>query len=220
MLGVHIIFISDCNTIISMQSLPQRLEKCSDCSKFKVYCKALKFQPKGCINFKAYDYLKLGKVRNLFIAEAPPPVEPRYFYNNDIPAGTLRRGLFKELGINDYTKKGLETFCEQNFLTDTIKCRLQKGETGQVPREIISNCISRFLKEEIECVKPKNIVLLGDTARRGLGKLEEFSELNELRVKRDCGKIQYIKSYRVILYVYPITRNINAMKEHPLAELL
>jgi len=203
-----------------MQGMLERLERCSDCSKFKLYCKALKFEPKACLKFNAYTLLKPKKITNLFIAEAPPPTEPKYFYNTDIPAGTLRRGLFKELGIGDLTIKGIETFCEENFLTDTIKCRLNKGQLGEVPMEIIRNCATRFLREEIECIKPKNIVLLGDTARRGLGQLEEFGELNQLRVKKDCGKTLTIGNYRIILYTYPSARNTNITRDHPLSRIL
>jgi hypothetical protein len=202
-----------------MQDIHQKLGSCKDCSKFKLYCRALKCEPKASLKFNAYAFLK-PKITNLFIAEAPPPTEPRYFYNTDIPAGTLRRGLFKELGINDLTRKGLEQFCENNFLTDTIKCRLNKGLIGQVPIEIINNCVNRFLREEIEIIQPKNIVILGDTARRGLGQLEEFKELNGLRVERDCGKTLTIDSQRVILYTYPSARNTNITRKHPLLQLL
>ena len=197
-----------------------RLEGCNDCSKFKLYCAVLKFNPKACFKFNAYAYLKPGKVSNLFIAEAPPPTEPRYFYNTDIPAGTLRRGLFKQLRIDDLTRNGLEKFCETNFLTDTIKCRLNKGQLGQVPIEIIKNCAGRFLGEEIESIQPRNIVLLGDTARRGLGQLEGFEELNEFRVKKDCGKTLTINKFRVVLYAYPSDRNKRIMSQQPLSKLL
>ncbi len=203
-----------------MKDLLKRLEKCNDCSKFKSYCQALKFQPKACIEFGSYNYLKRGTVRNLFIAEAPPSKEPRYFYNTEIPNGALRRGLLKQLGIDDCHKKGLETFLEKNFLTDTIKCRLNKEELGQVPIEIITNCACRFLREEIEYIQPKNIVLLGDTARKGLGQLDGFEQLNNYRVKRDCGKVIQVDNYRVVLYAYPSTRNSNITKNHPLLELI
>jgi Uracil DNA glycosylase superfamily len=203
-----------------MQDLSQRIARCSDCKKFRLYCRALKFQPKACIVFRAYDCIKFGRVRNLFIAEAPPSTEPRYFYNLGIQPGALKRGLFKQLGIADLAKEGLETFCEENFLTDTIKCRLNKRELGRVPVEIINNCTNLFLREEIEFVNPKNVILLGDTARRGLARFNEFGELNGLKVKRDCGKILNINGYRVILYVYPNYRNIGALKKHPLIELL
>ena len=202
-----------------MQGMYDRLQNCSDCSKFKLYCRVLKFEPKACCKFNAYAFLK-PKITNLFIAEAPPSREPRYFYNTDIPAGTLRRGLFKQLGINDLTRKGLENFCEKNFLTDTIKCRIDKGQLGQVPIELINNCACRFLREEIKHIQPKVIVLLGDTARRGLAQLKEFEELNHLRVKKDCGKTLTIGNYHIILYAYPSDRNRRIIDQHPLSELL
>jgi len=203
-----------------MQDIHQKLGSCKDCAKFKLYCRALKFEPKASLKFNAHAFLKPTKITNLFIAEAPPSTEPRYFYNTDIPAGTLRRGLFKELGITDLSRKGLEQFCENNFLTDTIKCRLNKDLIGQVPIEIINNCVSRFLREEIDYIQPKNIVLLGDTARRGLGQIEEFKELNAFRVKKDCGKTLLIGNFRIVLYAYPNTRNANITRNHPLLELL
>jgi hypothetical protein len=202
-----------------MQGFYKRLQGCSDCSKFKLYHQTLKFEPKACFKFNAYAYLK-PKITNLFIAEAPPPTEPRYFYNTDIPAGTLRRGLFKQLGIPDLAREGLEKFCETNFLTDTIKCRLNKAQLGQVPIEIINNCTTRFLREEIEHIKPKTIVLLGDTARRGLGQLEGFEEINNFSIKKDCGKILSLGGYRIVLYAYPSIRNSHIFREHPLAQLL
>jgi uracil-DNA glycosylase len=131
----------------------------------------------------------------------------------------LRRGLFEQLKIGNYTERGLAVFSEENFLVDTIKCRLEKGKS-KVPIEIINNCVRQFLREEIESIHSKRIVLLGDTARRGLVSLSEFNTLNQCRVKRDCGKIIRVKDYIVILYVYPSTRNTNEMKAHPLLELL
>jgi uracil-DNA glycosylase family 4 len=203
-----------------MQDMLRRLQCCKDCSKFSLYCSALKFEPKACFEFNAYAWLKPQKITNLFIAEAPPATEPRYFYNTDIPAGTLRKGLFKQLGIEDFTKKGIETFCENNFLTDTIKCRLNKARLGQVPIELISNCATRFLREEIDWIKPKRIVLLGDTARRGIAQLEQFKLLNNLRVKKDCGKILTIGNYKIVLFAYPNTRNSKITKKHSLSTLL
>ena len=67
-----------------MRDILQRLGSCNDCSKFKLYCQALKFEPKASLKFNAYAFLKPRKITNLFIAEAPPPTEPRYFYNTDI----------------------------------------------------------------------------------------------------------------------------------------
>jgi uracil-DNA glycosylase len=60
---------------------------------------------------------------------------------------------------------------------------------------------NEFLREEIEFIHPDNIVLLGDTARRGLGQLDGFEGLDRYRVKRDCGKIIQVGNYRVVLYV-------------------
>ncbi len=203
-----------------MYGLYQKLKSCTDCSKFKLYCKALQTQPKACIEFKAYKYPETKKITNLFIAEAPPPKEPKYFYNTEIPPGGLRRGLFKQLAISDLTSTGIEVFSENNFLTDTIKCRLNKAELGQVPREIINNCSQRFLKEEIEYIRPKNIIVLGDTARKGLAELEDFKQLSELRIKKDCGKKLTIGKYNLVLYAYPSARNTPIFKQHPLAPLL
>jgi uracil-DNA glycosylase len=203
-----------------MQDLHQKLEACHECTKLKLYCKALKCEPKACIQFNAYKFVESKKITNLFLAEAPPPTEPRYFYNTEIPPGGLRRGLFKQLGINNQTRKGLEEFCKTNFLTDTIKCRLNKEQLGQVPSEIINNCVNRFLREEIEYIKPKNIIALGDTARRGLAALDEFKGLNGLRIKKDCGKKLSIGNYNIVLYAYPSTRNTPIFEQHPLTKLL
>jgi hypothetical protein len=203
-----------------MQYIIRKLECCSDCIKFKIFGEGLKCEPKACLEFNAYKFLESKRITNLFIAEAPPPTEPKYFYNMEIRPGSLRRGLFKQLGISDLSRKGLEAFCQSNFLTDTIKCRLNKGQLGRVPDEIISNCVSRFLREEIDYIGPKNIVVLGDTARKGLATLEEFKELSELRIKKDCGKKLSLGNYTVVLYAYPSTRNTPIFQQHPLIKLL
>jgi len=85
------------------------------CSRCAEYCQASKFTPKACIYFNAYSYFKPETVRNLFIAEAPPQTEPRYFYNTEIPAGSLRKGLFKQLGIKDYSARTYPLRCQGYF---------------------------------------------------------------------------------------------------------
>jgi Gpi18-like mannosyltransferase len=41
--------------------------------------------------------------------------------------------------VKDLTRKGLDTSCQDNFLTDTIKCRLKKGQLGAVPLDTNKN---------------------------------------------------------------------------------
>jgi len=203
-----------------MKNLLCRIEKCEDCRKFGAHFEeVLKFKPKACVDFHVYDSWSPQKVKNLFIAEAPPQREPKYFYNTEMKAGGLRRGLFNQMKIRDCTINGLKIFSKENLLVDTIKCRLKKKKS-KVPIEITNNCAGAFLLEEIETLRPNTIVLLGDTARRGLGSISEFKALNKYRVKQNCGKTIQVKDYRVILYAYPSTRNTNIMKTKPLLELL
>jgi uracil-DNA glycosylase family 4 len=202
-----------------MDELLAVIENCVECNSF-TYREALKFHPKACILFESQRFLT-PPVKNLFIAEAPPPKEPRYFYNTTIYGGTLRRGLFNLLGISDYGKKGLEVFRQENFLVDTIKCRLNKKMAGnKVPKEVIERCSSRYLQKEIDLIKPKNIILLGETAKRGISQLETFEVLSDCHIKQDCGRIFQCGSYRVILYAYPSFRNKKIMDKKPLHSLL
>jgi hypothetical protein len=204
---------------LGLQDIFAQIEQCTDCQNFGKYNQRLKYSPKACIHFNVVDYHNCGKVRNLFIAEAPPFAEPKYFYNPNSAVGSLRRGLFKELCIKDCSGKGLEQFSKENLLIDTIKCRLDKGKSG-VPKKVLANCTSRFLGREIDGIKPKNIILLGDTAKRGLEQLKGYEVLSGYQVKRDCGKTLQANNYNIILYAYPSTRNIPITKNHPLKPLL
>jgi uracil-DNA glycosylase family 4 len=203
-----------------MQSFKDKLRECEDCRKFgRHYEEILNFAQKASIHFNAYKICQNRNIRNLFIAEAPPWEEPKYFYNTEIEAGALRKGLFDQLKIKDYTKCGLKTFNEECFLTDTIKCRLKKTHPNP-PSEVIANCAKRFLLHDIESLKPKNIVVLGNTAKKGLEQFSEFEALRKFRVKKDCGRKIRVKDYTVVLYVFPNDMNSNVMKGHPLIELL
>jgi hypothetical protein len=68
-----------------MRDFLDSLENCEDCRKFgKHYEDILSFRPKASIVFHAYDICKPSNIKNLFIAEAPPWKEPKYFYNTEI----------------------------------------------------------------------------------------------------------------------------------------
>jgi hypothetical protein len=203
-----------------MQSVLDRLKECEDCRRFgRHFEEILKFKPKASIFFHAYDIWRPRKIKNLFIAEAPPWNEPKYFYNTEIEAGVLRKGLFDQLRIADYGKSGLETFSEECFLVDTIKCRLKKPDSNP-PRLVIANCAKRFLLGEIQSLKPERIVILGKTAKQGLEQFNEFEALKRYKIRADCGTRIQVQDYSFILYVFPTTRNSNAMAKHPLVKAL
>lgn len=183
------------------------------------YEEILKFKPKASIQFHAYDSWRPSKVKNLFIAEAPPWDEPKYFYNTDVKAGVLRKKLFDQLKIADCGKSGLEAFSKESFLIDTIKCRLKK-QNSNPPAKVIANCAKRFLLKEVQSLKPERIVVLGKTAKQGLEQFSEFKALTRYRIKVDCGKRIQVKDLTVILYVFPTTRNVNSMRKHPLGKVL
>jgi hypothetical protein len=205
-----------------MRDFLDRLENCEDCRKFgKHYEDILSFRPKASIVFHAYDICKPSDIKNLFIAEAPPWKEPKYFYNTEIEAGALRKGLFDQLEIKDkyYGKRGLEVFSKECFLVDTIKCRLKKTHSNP-PSRVLANCAERFLLDEIKSLKPNRIITLGKTAKRGLEQFSEFEALKSYEVKADCGRAIRVRDYAVILYVFPNARNSNVMKAHPLVKSL
>ncbi len=119
----------------------------------------------------------------MFIGEAPAETEDlegRPFVGK---AGKLLEKMIEAMGV----KRG------DVFLTNIVKCR-PEGNRKPDPSEV-SSC-APFLKAQIEILKPKVIVALGQTAASSL--LETKTQLSELR-----GKVLSAQGARLIVTHHP-----------------
>jgi len=190
-----------------MKELVHVIEKCDMCSKrFRsmVYAGS-----KPCLEFKVYeDWIPEGDVNCVFIGESPP-AEKKYFYN-PLAEDNLRRSLFNILGIRERGYEGLCKFRSMGlFLTDAIKCRVNKKAVRTIPKPVIRNCL-KILRLEIDmlakCKNTKKIIVLGETARSALAMLG-FEELRNYRVAKDCGRVVESKGFKIFLCTLPFDRN-------------
>ncbi|WP_128694469.1 uracil-DNA glycosylase family protein [Methanoculleus taiwanensis] len=158
----------------------------------------------------------------LLIAEAPPwrgvgdPHRYRYFYNPDqAPITGMSREIFAGLGIRGGTKQEcLEAFRQRGlFLTDTIKCIVNKDLRAHIPRSLIEYSARTLLADEIGRLDPGTIGLLGSTALHALASIEPYaSEFGDSRTIRDAVLRQREQVFRidgrsVIVSPYPSVRN-------------
>jgi len=151
------------------------------------------------------NWLPKGRINVLFIAESPPwNGEQSYFYNRaeDKKSTNLQKEILKSLNLS------LDAFKHEGyFLIDSIKCRLSKQTHASVPSEVLKTCSAKFLRREINNLKPKTIFVLGDSARKALQGLQEnsefsgFKDLANHKITENYEKI--LSGYRVILCVYP-----------------
>lgn len=190
------------------------MKKCGRCpynpgdTEFKpnLYFEAQRFKPR--------------KTKALFIAESPPPQKKElerdlqpYFYNKKCKTtgNTLRGVLLEVLGIyGGNPRQQLEKFRNRGyFLIDTIKCRISKRQIkGTRWSDLVKDCTSTHLLDEIISLKPEKICILGKWALEGIKTLPQFSILRKHdRISKCVGKVEYIKirnrSIKVVLSYFP-----------------
>jgi len=191
----------------------REIQQCMECfDQGLVNSKRLNASDKPCIRFDIYDKWKPNVICTLFIAESPPWNEgQRYFYNpiENAKRTCLRNEVLSYLGLDtlqDFKKKSY-------FLTDVIKCRLNKSNERTVPLKVLRTCANRFLKKEIDSLQPKTIFVLGKPAKRALERFPEFRKLKEYKITDYFD--ENLAGFRVILCVYPGAKNrayINKIK--------
>ncbi len=116
-------------------------------------------------------YYKPEKVKVLFIAEAPPCAEERYFYFGDVfEKDSLWVELTKALYRNEFGKtstsaerkrKGswLQRFCEDGYyLIDAVETPVQPGEGTRLIRDNMNR-----LTNVIKIINPNHIILIKAT---------------------------------------------------------
>ncbi|MGE5893728.1 MAG: uracil-DNA glycosylase [bacterium] len=106
----------------------------------------------------------------MFIGEGPGEDEDRQGRPFVGKAGQLLRNLIRKMGLKS----------EEVYIANVVKCR-PPGNRNPLEDEI-DTCIP-FLKEQIEIISPKVIVLLGNVALQGLLK-------SRLRITAARGKFQ------------------------------
>lgn len=174
---------------------------------------------------------KPNKIKVLFIAESPPyfrkgrnSVNDGFFYNAaetqkmyGAPApllGTLSWNLFWLLGINNSQNKTqkLNQFKEFScYYTEAVKCRMERFNNKVVLNRTVKNC-SEHLATEIENLKPKNIVIMGERALFGLKCLQPFkgkiatNSINTL-LEETRNSPLVLANYQLFFMPLPIWRN-------------
>jgi len=130
---------------------------------------------------KAYKFWrdKIHKASILFIAESPPKNTSNYFYFTDKkinqPPKFLSDHLFSALNIKSSNrKKALTHFvCKKRyFLIDAIENPkfTTKGKLRCRKKQILEN--EKRIKEELNLLKPKKIIVIGKTIYNVLCKLD------------------------------------------------
>ena len=107
----------------------------------------------------------------VFIGEAPgetEDMEGRPFVGR---AGQLLNEFLAEAGISRE---------EDLYIINTVKCRPPEN---RVPTDLEKACCSKFLKAQIDIIKPQAIVLCGATALKSFIELDKKTTISKIRGK-------------------------------------
>lgn len=161
--------------------------------------------------YRVYEKWKPDEVRVLFIAESPPwRKESVYFYNPE-RIGGLSEAVFKHLKFNEGSKKArLREFKRGRlFLTDTVKCVINKSRVKSIPRTLIRFSTREILQKEIETLQPSTIFALGNTALHGLKAIDRYSGVLSPydSITAASGKSVRADNTTIVLCVFPNDRN-------------
>ena len=198
----------------SSLGLTNEIRRCTKCIDQRYANKdRLVTSEKPFVKFNVWKKWKPdGNVTVLFVAESPPwNGKQRYFCNLDVveKRTNLRKEVLKYLkleSLKDFRTRGY-------FLTDAVKCRLNKSRKPNVPSKVLKTCADYFLKREIIDLKPETIFVLGNSAKQALSRFPEFRELENHKITDDFD--MNLSGYCVILCVYPGAQNgahINQIK--------
>jgi DNA polymerase len=136
-----------------------------------------------------------GKVPSkiMFIAQAPGRIEDKAGKILIGPSGKVFDELLKEINI------------ERNeiYVTNLVKCFLPKCRKPR--HDEIEICYNHFLRNEIEIVKPEIIVTLGFHVTRFIFELFGLPVPDKFEIKEVFGKLQYVKSQKILPLKHPAT---------------
>jgi len=168
-------------------------------------CRACSFVDKPFVTYGAYRKWLPEKVRVLAVGESPPPGRKRCFFYNLAQFDRLRlsmrliTGKREEELLRWLKRRGI-------FITAAVKCRPPK------PSDITSmrkKC-ERWLRMEIELLRPERIVAMGRTAVRSLCTVLGLREPDSVRDLVEVEK----RGYRIAFgphpnYVFRFRRDIS-----------
>lgn len=191
------------------EAVQNEIENCLECSH-KGYREVL------CRTSKKHPSREPRDIKVLFISEAPP-ASGAYFYDETRPDG-LRSKLFlrlREIGLNIQT---VEDFLYSGlFLVPTVKCPSgnpsAKGSfmNNENPRlSVIGLCVDLHLKQEIEFIRPRRIVLLGGVALRGCSRILSGLEMRSVEdARRKSPVVAHLGGleFEVYLTYWPTPRH-------------
>ncbi len=129
-------------------------------------CRTCLFVDKPFIKYGVYRERVPVETRVLVVSESPPPgYKEDYLYNIGC-RDRLRIVLAKALGVRE---DEVLSYLYDNgiFWTTAVKCRPESKRNLEFMRK---NCV-RMLKLEIEVLKPKVILCLGEVAWRSISEL-------------------------------------------------
>jgi uracil-DNA glycosylase len=138
------------------RALQGRIRQCTRCKQRQVRCDLERKIP----------VIDPGDVKVLFISEAPP-LGPSYFYYEH-GKDRLREALFEVLRGVGYDFHNLRQFVDAGFyLVPTVKCPSSANGHNKSPAlSVIRTCVN-YLRNEIDCINPKGVCMLGRTALKG-----------------------------------------------------
>ncbi len=138
----------------------------------------------------------------LFIGEAPGRTEEMEGSPFVGRSGKLIDSVLRDAGIGR----------EEIYITNAVKCRPKNGASPRIGE--IRKC-SPYLRQEIEMVKPRIIVPMGNSALRALGLVlnQRFPKISEI-----AGKRIHLQGYEVVPQYHPaaILRNPKKMESFKL----
>lgn len=120
-------------------------------------------------------------IKIMFIAESPPKLGNGFFYDDIYINSRFREKLFSL--INKSNLGPVNTLKEFNnkayYLADAINCRWDKKKKKTLSKKVFTNC-SVFLFKQIELLKPKNIIAMGNRAHQSLAYKNISSLISDL----------------------------------------
>jgi len=186
-------YISSKNYSMNWNEIQEEIKRCKKCREegfYEVRCpdgRTPSFEPRN--------------VKLLFISEASP-LNTRYYFYYENSNDRLRNSLFEILRSMNYKISTIKDFIKAGFfLLPTVKCPSDKNGRNTAPRrKVIKLCAENHLRQEIECIKPEGICLLGRTALYGFLSLynaqEKGGKLSEVAGKvLEADGIKFIPSY-------------------------
>lgn len=128
--------------------------------------------------------------RIVFIGEAPgetEDLEGKPFVGR---AGQLLDEFLAEAGISRQ---------EDLYIINTVKCRPPEN---RVPTDLEKACCSKFLKAQIDIIKPQAIVLCGATALKSFVELDKKTTISKVRGQWMTVSVDGV-DYRAITIFHP-----------------